>query len=84
MMPMPPALETAEASGARAIQPMGAWITGISMPSMAVMRLRNCMACPWRGVMIGKSRTGAYPRLSPSRKRVVPAGLWHDLGAIGR
>ena len=34
MIPMPPAFETADASCARAIKPIGAWMIGISMPSM--------------------------------------------------
>src|SRR6185437_9554836 len=38
MMPMPPAFDTAEASWARAIQPMGAWTMGYSTPSISVMR----------------------------------------------
>ena len=38
MMPRPPALETAEASCARAIQPMGACMIGYSTPSRSVMR----------------------------------------------
>lgn len=40
MMPMPPAFETAEASGERAIQPIGAWTTGISTPRSSVTRFR--------------------------------------------
>ncbi len=39
MMPSPPALETAEASCARAIQPIGAWTIGYSIPSISVTRV---------------------------------------------
>ena len=39
MMPSAPALETAEASVERAIQPMGACTMGVSTPSMRVTRL---------------------------------------------
>ena len=39
MIPRPPAAETADASCDRAIQPIGAWTTGISTPSSRVTRL---------------------------------------------
>ena len=39
MIPIPPALETAEARADRAIHPMGAWMMGYWMPSMSVMRV---------------------------------------------
>ena len=39
MIPMPPAFETAEASWARAMKPIGAWMIGISMPSCSVTRV---------------------------------------------
>ncbi len=39
MIPSPPALETADASWARAIQPIGAWTIGYSIPSSSVMRV---------------------------------------------
>ena len=39
MMPSPPALDTAEASWARAIQPIGAWTMGYWTPSRSVMRV---------------------------------------------
>ena len=39
MMPRPPALDTAEASCARAIQPIGACTMGYSTPSISVMRV---------------------------------------------
>lgn len=39
MIPMPPALETADARADRAIHPMGAWMMGYWMPSMSVMRV---------------------------------------------
>jgi hypothetical protein len=35
---MPPAFDTAEASWARAIQPIGAWIIGYWVPSISVTR----------------------------------------------
>ena len=38
MIPIPPAFDTADASCARAIHPMGAWTMGYSTPSMSVMR----------------------------------------------
>ncbi len=38
MIPSPPALETAEASCARAIQPIGACTIGYFTPSRSVMR----------------------------------------------
>ena len=38
-MPSAPALDTAEASGERAIQPIGGCTMGISTPSTRVMRL---------------------------------------------
>jgi hypothetical protein len=41
MMPMAPALETAEAKLERAIHPMGAWTMGISTPRRAVTRLAH-------------------------------------------
>jgi hypothetical protein len=41
MIPMAPALETAEASADRAIHPMGAWTIGISTPRRAVTRLAS-------------------------------------------
>ena len=40
MMPIAPALETADASCARAIQPIGAWTMGYWTPSSSVMRFR--------------------------------------------
>ena len=52
MMPSPPALETAEASCDRAIQPIGACTTGISTPSSRVTRLSNT----------GLAMRAAYPR----------------------
>jgi hypothetical protein len=39
MIPRPPALDTAEASWARAIQPMGAWTIGYWTPSSSVIRV---------------------------------------------
>ena len=39
MIPMAPALETAEARAERAIQPIGAWTMGISTPRSSVTRL---------------------------------------------
>ena len=50
MMPSPPALETAEASCARAIQPIGACTTGISTPSSRVTRLSNTGFCHARSL----------------------------------
>ena len=44
MMPMAPALETAEASRERAIHPMGAWTMGISTPRSSVTRLASIRA----------------------------------------
>ena len=41
MMPSPPAFDTAEASWALAIQPIGACTIGISMPRVSVIRLRK-------------------------------------------
>ena len=41
MMPIAPALDTADASCERAIQPMGACIMGVSTPSILVTRLSN-------------------------------------------
>ena len=41
MIPSPPALETADASGLRAIHPIGACTIGISMPSISVIRVFN-------------------------------------------
>ena len=38
MMPMPPAFDTADASWARAIHPIGACTIGYSIPSISVMR----------------------------------------------
>src|SRR5262245_30264895 len=43
MIPSPPALDTAEASCARAIQPIGACTIGYSTPSSSVTRLRILM-----------------------------------------
>ena len=39
MMPRPPAFDTAEASRARAIQPIGACTMGYSTPSISVTRV---------------------------------------------
>ena len=39
IIPSPPAFETADASWARAIHPMGAWMMGTSMPSRSVIRV---------------------------------------------
>ena len=39
MIPSPPALETADASWARAMNPIGAWTIGCSMPSISVIRV---------------------------------------------
>ena len=47
MMPIAPALETAEASWARAIQPIGAWTMGTSTPSISVTRLRIFIGLPF-------------------------------------
>jgi len=41
MMPMAPALDTAEARADRAIQPIGAWTIGISTPRSSVTRLAS-------------------------------------------
>ena len=41
MIPMAPALETALASWALAIQPIGACTMGTSMPSISVTRFEN-------------------------------------------
>ena len=38
MMPSPPARDTADASGVRAIQPMGAWMMGYLAPVWAITR----------------------------------------------
>ena len=46
MMPRPPALETAEASCARAIHPIGAWTIGCSMPRRSVTRVRMAAVSP--------------------------------------
>ena len=48
MMPSAPAFETAEASCARAIQPIGACTIGISTPSSSVTRLRKGIGTPPR------------------------------------
>ena len=48
MMPMAPALETADASWERAIQPIGAWTIGISTPRSSVTRLVSIRAS-WHG-----------------------------------
>src|SRR5262245_46987584 len=47
MMPRPPAFDTADASCARAIQPIGAWMTGISTPSNSVTRFLNSIRVPF-------------------------------------
>ena len=52
MMPMAPALETADASGERAIHPMGACTMGRSTPRSSVTRLEKGTAGPYR-VMSG-------------------------------
>ena len=44
MMPMAPALETADASCERAIQPIGAWTMGMSTPRSSVTRLVSIRA----------------------------------------
>jgi hypothetical protein len=48
MMPMAPALETAEARSERAIHPIGAWTIGMSTPNRSVTRLRSTGAS-WHG-----------------------------------
>ena len=41
MMPSPPALDTADASWARAMKPIGACTIGCSIPSSSVIRVRT-------------------------------------------
>ena len=41
MIPMPPAFDTADASWERAIQPIGAWMIGISIPNISVTRFSS-------------------------------------------
>ena len=73
MIPSPPALETAEASCARAIQPIGAWTMGYSIPSMSVMRLRIFIGSCFRGgrqrlrsrIASAVSASTRVPELSP-------------------
>ena len=48
MMPSAPAFETAEASCARAIQPIGACTIGISTPSSSVTRFAKGIGDPPR------------------------------------
>ena len=58
MIPIPPAFETADASCARAMKPIGAWMIGISMPSCSVTRV--CTVPPSTG------RSGASYAAAPS------------------
>jgi hypothetical protein len=41
MIPSPPAFETADASWARAMNPIGAWTIGCSIPNISVIRVRT-------------------------------------------
>ena len=67
MIPSPPALETADASCARAIQPIGAWTIGYSIPSISVTRVL-IMRNPGR--LTGVTG-GAVPRGSQLRTRLA-------------
>ena len=53
--PRPPARDTAEANGVRAIQPMGAWMMGYFAPVWARTRFKNCLS------RSGRPRSG-WPR----------------------
>ena len=60
-MPMPPAFDTAEASCARAMKPIGAWMIGISMPSCSVTRV--CTGPP--SLVPDEPGHGPHPRGPP-------------------
>ena len=73
MMPRPPALDTADASWARAIQPIGAWTIGCSTPRRSVTLVRMAAVSPlsalWShpaALMTGSSAGTAKPRRSVS------------------
>ena len=66
MIPSPPALDTAEASWLRAIQPIGAWTMGYSIPSICVMRVLITAAPPKR---LFEPLGGARPAPSSVRRR---------------
>ena len=69
MMPMAPALETAEASADRAIQPMGACTMGISTPRSSVTRLVS-IGESWHDWVKG-TQTYASGVIGPAQSLVV-------------
>ena len=68
IIPMAPALATAEASWDLEMNPMGAWRMGMSQPMSSVTRFRNISGA-WHA-----DRSGACPRrgIRPRRRRSGP------------
>ncbi len=73
MMPMPPALETAEASRERAIHPIGACTIGYSTPRSSVMRFLIGMRSPYSSgpEHLSAARTGLQAAITPLGMRAV-------------
>ena len=67
MIPIPPALEKADDSCERAIQPIAAWMIGFSISSISVMRVLSAMGCP-----VICSVLTVITALSPRKRKGLP------------